>query len=184
MYSQADIEFTKTWWANLLKDEVRLTKWLQKLQRTEIGGFYDYQAILNDDAYKIDERTQKIFVNIALDEFKHSNLLLDLFEARKIEPAEIGAPETISSYWTQMNERIISVDTFCAVNYYGEGLAAFRFEIIQAHPNTPADIKFFIDQALPDEQFHRETLKRLSSEESLAAVAEVHTREMNRLKGV
>lgn len=179
--NSTEIQFTQDWWKRCLKDEVKLTRWLQKLQNTEIGGFHDYQYAMS--IYQLDERTRKIFSNIGSDEFKHSNLLLQLFEDRKIE-SKANDDEFVSSYWKTMNSHIVDLDTYCAVNYLGESLAAYRFEVIGEMPETPSDIKYFLDNALPDEQFHRETLKRLCSEEVLIHIQTVHDEAVAALKGL
>lgn len=175
-----EIEFTQDWWRRCLKDEAKLVKWLQKLENTEIGGFHDYVHAM--DTYVLDARTTRIFSNIASDEFKHSGLLLQLFEDRKIDPQSNNA-EFVSTYWKTMNSHIVDVETYCAVNYLGESLAAYRFEVIGEMPETPSDIKYFLDKALPDEQFHRETLKRLCSDEVLAHIQAVHDDAVLALKG-
>lgn len=175
-----EIEFTQEWWKRCLKDDAKLVKWLQKLENTEIGGYHDYVHAMG--TFVLDARTYKIFANIASDEFKHSNLLLQLFEDRKIEPQSANA-DIASTYWKTMNAQIVDLDTYCAVNYLGESLAAFRFEVISEMPETPSDIKYFLDNALPDEQFHRETLKRLCSEEVLVRIKAVHDAAVAALKG-
>jgi hypothetical protein len=178
----AEIEFTKNWWKNCVTDEAKLNRWLQKLQLTEIGGYYDYLQAFTRFEDVLDTRTVRIFSNIGEDEQKHSGLLLDLFEDRKIIPASNTDEAMVSTYWATMNAAIIDLDTFCAVNYYGEGLAAFRFEILYDHPDTPSDVKEFIAKALPDETFHRETLHRLSSENALYLIGQVHQDALTALK--
>lgn len=175
-----EIEFTQDWWKRCLKDDAKLVRWLQKLENTEIGGFHDYVTAMG--TYVLDARTHRIFANIASDEFKHSNLLLQLFQDRKIEPQSTNE-EFVSSYWKTMNSHIVDLETYCAVNYLGESLAAFRFEVIAEMPETPSDIKYFLDKALPDEQFHRETLKRLCSEKVLVHIKAVHDDAVAALKG-
>lgn len=166
-----EVAFTQNWWRRCTSDESKLVAWLQKLQITEVMGYYDWEKF--DQRFNRDDRTSRIIQNIGMDEMKHSNLLLDLFQDRGIQPAK-HSRETTSLYWEAMYKEITDLETCCAVNYYGEALAAFRFEVIQAMPETPSDIKYFLDKALPDEQFHRETLMRLAGDEALEKVKATH----------
>jgi rubrerythrin len=175
-----EIEFTQDWWRRCLKDDAKLVKWLQKLENTEIQGFHDYMHAMS--TMVCDDRNNRIFSNIANDEFKHSQLLLQIFEDRKIEPQSTNQ-EIASTYWKTMNAQIVDFDSFCAVNYLGESLAAFRFEVIAEMAETPSDIKQFLTIALPDEQFHRQTLKRMCSEETLVRIQAVHDEAVLALKG-
>jgi rubrerythrin len=193
MYSNDDIEFTKEWWKKCCADPVKMARWLQKLQITEIEGGLDYDMLLNHtyeqqmaapDQFVIDDRIRRVFANIGEDEHKHSGILLDLMADRKITPAAHGQTGTQSSYWTTMNKEIVDLDTYCAVNYLGEGLAAFRFEIIHEMACTPQDISNALDIILPDEQFHRQTLKRMTQDEMLERILQVHQHAFNLVRGI
>jgi ferritin-like protein len=170
MYTQNDINFTKDWWIKCCNDPAKMAKWLQKLQNTEIGGYNDYVVALQ--TYSVDERTQQIFTNIGADEQKHSSILVDLMGDRGISLKP--ASECPSAYWDYVNAHIHDMETYCAVNYFGEALAAFRFEIIQEMNCTPNDIRNALDIILPDEQFHRTTLKRLAGDEALDTIKVAH----------
>jgi len=170
MYTQNDINFTKEWWITCCNDPFKMARWLQKLQNTEIGGYNDYVVALQ--TYTVDERTQQIFRNIGADEQKHSGILVDLMGDRGI--ALKPASECPSAYWDYVNAHIHDMETYCAVNYYGEALAAFRFEIIQEMSCTSSDIRKALDIILPDEQFHRTTLKRLAGDDALDTIKVAH----------
>lgn len=174
-----EIDFTKAWWVNVTNDTTKFSKWLQKLQVTEISGYQEHVDYLSN--HTVSKRSALILMNVAEDELKHSNILLELMADRKIEPVLEKNKEVTSSYWDTMNSTVLSFEDYCAVNHFGEGLAAARFEIILGHENTPHDIKEALRMILPDEVFHRETLLRLSSEESLAAAAAHHRRALNAL---
>jgi hypothetical protein len=193
MYSQTDIEFTEAWWQSVCANPEKMARWLRKLQITEIEGGIDYDKLLAGEyehqlldpvAFSMDERVQKVFANIGADEHKHSGILLDLMSAWKIEPATPIQDGIVSSYWSTMNQEIVDLDTYCAVNYLGEGLAAFRFEIIHQMDCTPVEIRNALDIILPDEQFHRQTLKRLASDEALDRIYTVHQRAFNIVRGI
>lgn len=174
----ADVAFTTAWWERTIKDEAKLILWLQKLQQTEIGGYDDYMVFIRQ--FEPEERTRKIFSNIADDELKHSGLIVDLLEARGYRNS---LDDLSSTYWATMNENIIDLKTAAAVNYFGEALAAFRFEVIAEHKETPGDIKELLSKVLPDEQFHRETLKRIAGNDLLESMAEKHHRAVAELRG-
>lgn len=172
-----EVAFTSAWWSRTLKDEPKLIAWLQKLEQTEIGGYDDYMAFIA--AFDPDERTHKIFTNIAEDEKKHAGIITDVLSARGFELNPVRVPST---YWMTMNSHIVDLQTAAAVNYFGEALAAFRFEVLIEHHDTPQDIKEMLSIILPDEQFHRETLKRLSGDK-LDEFVDHHHRAVSVLKG-
>jgi hypothetical protein len=168
-----EVEFTRNWWLRCLKDEAKLTAWLQKLQLVEVSGADDWITFIGD--FNIGPgKVRTTLENISNDEDKHSKLLIKLMEERGITPM-YWRHYNVSTYWESMYKEITDFQTCCAVNYYGEGLAAFRFEVLQSMEETPSDIKEFLRIALPDEIFHRETLKRLAGEEALVKVAQAHT---------
>ena len=173
-----EVQFTRDWWNRTTKDEVKMVAWLQKLYGTEIGGFTDYQEFLK--RFTLDERTTRIFTNIGDDELKHGNLIKDLLTARGYA-IDMNLPA--SSYWAEMNERIVDLPTAAAVNYFGEALAAFRFEIILDMENTPSDVREILQVILPDEQFHRQTLRKIAGEDLIEQFQEYHNAAVQRLKG-
>ena len=120
-----EVAFTSEWWSRTVKDEPKLIRWLQKLQQTEIGGFDDWNAYA--DTFKPDDRTLTILSNIADDELKHSGLIIDVLNNRGYHNSLEQMP---SIYWAEMNAHITDLQTAAAVNYFGEALAAFRFEIL------------------------------------------------------
>lgn len=172
-------EMTREWWRAVLKDDERLAKWLQKLQLTEIGGHNDHLKFLI--LTEVEHRTKSILLNIAMDEYRHSSALIDLLDERGIPLKSRGDAEMSSLYWDFMNSHVKSVHDYCAVNYFGESLAADRFSIIHEMPETPSDIKEFIALALPDEIFHRETLLRLAGEEAIAKFLPLHQQIFSKL---
>jgi rubrerythrin len=174
-----EVAFTKAWWSNVSNNESKLIPWLRKLHGTEVGGFEDYQtfnATLNPD-----ERTRKIFENIADDELKHGKIILEVIQSRGFV---LGDPVPKSQYWSDMNVHISDIETAATVNYFGEALAAFRFQIILEHESTSLDIKNMLEQILPDEQFHRNTLRRMIPDETLEKYQQFHNTAVNRMKGI
>lgn len=165
----SDLEFTKDWWRRCIADNHKMTLWLQKLQRTELSGYTDHIEFMA--THKISNREQLILTNIANDELKHSGLLIDLFADRKIEAVPVGEE---SSYWLDILKDVQTFEDYCAANYFGEALAAFRFDVIHSMPETPADIRELISKVLPDEIFHRETLQRLAGDDTLARMKLLH----------
>lgn len=174
----AEVKFTSDWWTRVNKDEAKLIAWLKKLYGTEIGGHDDYFSFLSK--YQVDERTEKIFTNIALDELKHGGLIEGVLKERGFQLDPNAPPST---YWTEMDAHIMDLQTAAAVNYFGEALAAFRFEVIIDHPDTPADVKEILHIILPDEQFHRTTLRKIAGEDTLEKFQEIHDAAVRRLKG-
>lgn len=156
------VEQTQFWWKELLKDTDKFNQWLQKLYRTELSGYTDHMRYLSTSG-AIEERTAKILTNIALDELKHSHIIKDLLSDRG---CDLGNPEE-SQYWKIVNAGVTNLNEYCAVNHFGEQIAAFRFEVIEAMEETPSDIKESLRIILPDEQFHKITLEKIAGKESL-----------------
>jgi len=171
-----DIEFTKAWWERTVNDPAKLTKWLQKLQRTELSGYDDHIVFMAEN--EVSDRERLILKNIADDELKHSNLLIDLFASRNISVNPDSEP---SLYWDYVLSNVKTTAEYCAANYFGEALASYRFEIILGMPQTPSDIREVIGKVLPDEIFHRETLMRLAGEESIEKIKIFHENAYQKL---
>lgn len=172
-----DIQFTQDWWKRTTADESKLIAWLMKLHGTELGGYDDYSTFLTD--YLPDERTSKILTNIAEDEKKHANLIASMLDGRGYRLYQAQPSE----YWAALDSHITDITSACAANYYGEALAAFRFEVIIDMPCTPKDVKEILNIILPDEQFHRTTLKRMAGDEQLEKFKAIHEDAMAKLKG-
>lgn len=171
------VEYTQFWWKELLKNNEKLIRWMQKLYRTELSGYTDHMRYLSTSG-AIEERTAKILTNIALDELKHSHIIHDLLADRGYD---LGQPEE-SQYWKFVNANVTNLSEYCAVNHFGEQIAAFRFEIIESMEETPSDIKNALRIILPDEQFHKITLEKLAGEQSLKQMAVFHQNAIEMLR--
>lgn len=171
-----DAKLTREWWLRCIADDTKMTLWLQKLQRTELGGYSDHVEFMK--THTITERDSKILNNIATDELKHSIVLCSMFKSRGVEVKPEGEQST---YWDEVLAGVTTVEEYYAANYYGEALASYRFEVIQSMPETPSDIKEALRIILPDEIFHRETLMRLCSEETLNKYGKIHIDAYNKL---
>lgn len=173
-----EVAFTQAWWRRCCADPAMMETWLKKLERTEISGFYDWR--LYQTKFFMKDKQLQIAENIAQDEKKHSGYLIDLMDSRNIIP--LTGNMHVSSYWDELNIQVKDLRTCAAVNYFGEALAAFRFEIIIDMTETPSDIFSVISKILPDEQFHRETLQRMAGENAIALVKPYHEAALLNLK--
>jgi hypothetical protein len=158
-------EFTIAWWERLLKDEALMIKWLRKLQVTEYDGYADNFAANSKWNPDGNSAVEKFFIATAKDELKHSRLLVDLLRERGKVPYSHDTEPSI--FWTEMDEYVDDLESCCAVFYYGERLAAERFIIIAEHKETPSDIKYFIDRALPDESYHMTGFQKLAGQRAI-----------------
>lgn len=172
------LEQTQDWWRATVKDEGRLAKFLQKLYRTELGGYTEHLEFMSRVG-AVDPRTAQIIMNIALDELKHAHIIRELLEDRKAFDVST-APA--SAYWAEVNRHVRTLEQYCAVNHFGEGLAAFRFKVIRDMAETPSDIKRAIETILPDEQFHEVTLQKLAGVPALEQMLHVHNRAVDKIK--
>lgn len=174
------IDETKAWWRGLLKDRTRFEAWLQKLHRTEFEGYTGHlQFLAQPSSADVTERTAQILLNIAMDELKHARLIEGFMANQGL--AVIPDPPQ-SQYWKTMNSQVNGFNDYLAVNYLGEDLAATRFEIILGMPETPKEFGQALTLILPDEQFHRETLKRLAGEEAIKRMSATHVQAVTALK--
>lgn len=173
-----EVDFTKNWWLSCLANPEKLKLWLQKLQRTELGGYLDHHNFLAD--HEADPKIRQTLFNIADDELKHSGLLVDMFQERQIAVVPNGVQST---YWEEILENTNDVKLYCAANYFGEALAAFRFQVIVGMDETPSDIRGVINKLLPDEVFHREALQRLAGPDALSVMKGIHDSALAKLLG-
>lgn len=171
-----EIQYTKDWWTTLVRNPERLSVWLQKLQQTELGGYTDHIEFLKK--YTVDSRAHAIITNIANDELSHSAMLVDILNDRGVGVSATPMP---SGYWDSMLVEVTTPEEYYAANFFGESLAADRFEIIGSMDVTPSDIRQFIQAALPEEIFHRETLGRLAGEDALRKFFKLHMSALQRL---
>lgn len=172
------IDFTNGWWSSLLKDQDRYIAWLKKLTNTEYAGYTDYQELNDKFNFAQHGAVQRILLKIADDELRHSQLLTQLLDGMGIN--HVVGP-SVSIYWDQMYGHIRDIHTAAAVNYFGEDLAAARFEILRAHPQTPSDFAQALDVILPDEIFHGQSLARVAGLETISQMREHHELAMNNL---
>ena len=175
-----DYAFTRQWWDKLLADDVRMTRWLQKLWATEYAGHQDnYDAAARwagDNPAVIN-----IFHQTGKDELRHADLLEDVLRGRGEWPILCEPPE--SAYWEEMDKGVVSLETCAAVFYLGEHLAAERFQVLLDHEGTPDDIKGFLSSALPDERHHARVFRKLTTDAALADIQGRHDAAVARLKG-
>lgn len=159
-----DVKKTQEWWKSVLSDEVKLEAFLRKLEHTEYSGYDEHMLFIANN--RLTDRQFKILDQIALDELKHSEALIAVMSGRGMvwKPYE----GKVSVYWETVLQDCTSYTDYCAANYYGEALACERFKIMLDMPETPEDIKDFLRLALPDETFHRITLKNEAGEVALA----------------
>lgn len=178
----ADIAFTYNWWTNLLKDEERLHTWLIKLEATERQGYDDNLNAIDEHVAKSDTAARQILRATADDEMRHADMLDKIITARSPNWKEQEAPEP-SIYWDLMYEGIKNLSSCAAVFALGEGLASDRFSVMSNHPDTPTDIQWFLDNALPDEQHHCRIFTKLAGESELMAMRKRHDDAIQILKG-
>jgi tRNA isopentenyl-2-thiomethyl-A-37 hydroxylase MiaE len=174
-----DVEFTKRWWEVLLGDEERMARWLQKLQKTEFSGYADNLAAI--DQWAGDNiAAQTVLRATAEDELRHSDLLVEVLNGRGLS-TDSNPPESV--YWSEMDKEINDLSSCAAVFHLGEQLACDRFEVLIQHPGTPDDIMGFLKSALPDEQYHARSFRKLTDDVTLSRIIETHYRIVERLKG-
>lgn len=166
-----DEDRAEAWWSRLCGDEDAMTAWLIKLHKTELDGYYDNLAII--EKYGVEGLQKSILTKTAEDERRHASLLEDLLAKRGIDIEGTSPPE--SDYWRGMEAYVDGkIEREYAVLYYGEALASARFAFIGSHPKTPKDVSDFVAAALPDERYHAEGFRRLSTPEAISFIGEAH----------
>ena len=174
---------TLAWWERLLADEAAMNRWLIKLHGTEIGGYHDnlsFNMRFNDG--RCDNLAGRIFSDTGRDEKKHAFILEELLAERGL--GTLQDVDTPSIYWDTMYTALEDIKSAAAILYHGEKLAADRFHIIAEHNGTPADIKYFLDIALPEEQFHAAAFKALAGSDAIEQIAELQTHALNWTLGI
>lgn len=176
-----DPKITIAWWEELLKDEEKLVKWLQKLQVTEIDGYsgnFEANAKWNSQGSR---QHEIFFISTARDELKHSNLLEELLLNRG--HTKLASQKSTSIYWDKMEEEVSSLEEMCAAFYLGELLAAERFRVMSFHRETPIDIREFLNIALPDEEMHARGYYLLAGGKAIKKMSMVHDEVIKDLLG-
>lgn len=172
-------QFTYDWWTRVCSDEGKLIAYLQKLQRTEANGFDDnWNAIKRFTNPDFDKAAIAVLKKTADDEQRHGDLLAALLERR----GEVTIPDNDSYYWNEMDKVITDLESCAAVFHMGEGLAAFRFNIMLKHPDTPIDVLAWLKVVTPDEDYHCKVFKKLTTDQHVITAKSVHDRILSDMK--
>jgi len=173
IYSQSmspeQVDFTNNWWASLVKDEGRLVAWVQKLYNSEVHGYSEYLGFTT--RYKLDPQTRAALRSMASDEMRHAGFLDSWLAYRGDEVNPLLAP---SQYWTEMQQHVTDFQSACAIKYYGERLAAERFQLLRDHPDTPDSLFHPFRWITPDEARHCEVMFAFAGDEAIVAMEEKH----------
>lgn len=173
MLLNLDPHYTYEWWSRLCRDEEKMVRWLLKLQQTEYEGFTGNKEA--DEKWSNgNQAASNIFRVTGDDELRHSDILVKLLRDRGVVGSDQVSPP--SYYWTEMDKIITDLHSCAAVFHLGEALAAWRFQIIRDHPDTPGDVAHFINQALPDESYHARAFRRLSTDAAIEKATATHIR--------
>lgn len=170
MMQKFDVVFANQWWEGLLKDEERMARWLQKLQKTEYSGYDDNLKAIEQWAGD-NIAAQTVLRATAFDELRHSDLLIEILNKRGLS-TETNPPESV--YWSEMDKEITDLSSCAAVFHLGEQLAVDRFQVIAAHPDTPADIMGFLTSVIPDEEYHARSFRKLTDDATLDRILQKH----------
>lgn len=176
--TEEDADFTRNWWRKKVADPDALLTFLEKLYKTEFDGYFDNIAAGQKWA-RGNEPVYNIFFQTAQDERRHAEMLVPIIRGRDGPKGNLPVD---SFYWEEMEKAIVSLETCAAVFHLGEKLAAERFEIMLAMPETPEDIRGFLTRALPDEQHHARIFGKLAGVEAIAIVQAHHDATVARLK--
>lgn len=184
MMSDETKQITLNWWEKLLDDERLLHAWLKKLQLTEWSGYsgnIEANMRWNPRGPRYNSHASAFLKRTASDEQRHSNALSLILIQRGEEPVSDPAATRSSFYWDTMEQHVVSLETCCAMMYFGEQIAADRFEVLLKHPRTPNDLKGFLRKALPDESYHAKGFAALAGPEAIEEMTRVHTETMAQL---
>lgn len=177
-FNQDDVAFTDAWWGRLCASPELMNAWLRKLQHTELEGYYDnLSSIVRYRAHGTPVGT--LLQRTALDEKRHADILAEVCGGRGLELLT----ENRSPFWSQMDRLCVDLPSMSAVYYLGEALAAFRFERILAHPGTPADVREFVNAALPDEEYHARAFLMNTTDDSLLRAKAEYERVVGAMRG-
>lgn len=192
---------TLAWFKALLGDDQKLQAWLYKLWHTEYSGGAEHVAFIEKFKSSLTEREIKIYQNIAADEFRHADMIeVILIEQYGFDPKTTDVPIVESEYWKEMLRPLtqselaeysdqVGVFTvapapkhlYAAANFFGEQAAAERFKIMLEADFCPQHLKEFLEVVLPEETFHRETLKRLATPVALQLMQSRNQKALGKL---
>ena len=163
------VDFTNAWWASLVKDQERLIAWIHKLYNSELYGCDEYSAFIT--RYNPEEVTRFTLRAMAQDEMRHAGYL-DQVLGYWGQPQATITPR--SQYWNEMQQHAIDFRTACAVKYFGEALAAERFNLLVKHPDTPDDLFHAFRWIAPDEERHCQIMFVLAGHEAIVEMEKHH----------
>jgi hypothetical protein len=174
--SAEQIAHTNTWWGSLVQNQARLVAWVQKLYNSEIHGYQEYMEFIT--RYRPDVNTSIMLQRMASDELHHSAILDQCLSYLN---AQILTAVDQSEYWREMQKNAISFETACAVKFYGESLAAQRFELLRDHPDTPNHLFHAFRWITPDEESHRQVMFVLAGPQAIVEMEEHHIKAVANL---
>lgn len=167
--SAEQIAHTNAWWGSLVQDKARLVAWLQKLHNSEIHGYTEYRGFIK--RYHPDLVTQTALRAMAQDEQRHAAILDQCLSYMNEVPVHSFGQ---SQYWNEMQSHAYDFKTACAVKFYGEALAAQRFELLRDHPNTPDDLFHAFRWITPDEERHCQIMFLFAGPEAICQMEQHH----------
>lgn len=174
---------TKQWWQEISTDPLKLIDWLKNQFHGEYSAAVRIEKLISrvpNDDLRYDWRV-KILRGIRVDEVKHSIWVADLLESRGVIA---GLLDKDDRYWKETlgNDEIDtkSFEYLCAVGHLAEVMRLERITLL-ASDTRFADIAAVFSKILPDEQFHAELFRILSTPEAIEEARANHIAGKNAL---
>lgn len=162
---------SKQWWSEVKSDEAKLIEWLKKQYHGEMTASDRIEQFVY--ARCTDTRHAATLKTIAGQEKLHALWVGGLLTMRGVEPALLP---TNTRYWDEVEGAAQSFESAAAVAALAERMRLQRIKVIAEDPDAPEDIRAVFAKILPQEIWHEQAFREMTTETALTEVRAAHER--------
>lgn len=166
---------TQEWLAKVTSSNEELTHWLQRQYIGEITAARRISGLVESSP----EKFKKVISRIADDELRHAEWVGELLTSRGIALPQIKDAEI--RYWEPILSELDSFEKTAAAGHHAEGMRLVRIRALCESSEIDDDIRGVFQRILPDEEFHEQAFKAMSTDESIAFMRDKHEAGLERL---
>lgn len=170
---------TKQWWDEVSQDPDKMIQWLKAQYHGEVTAEQRIRGMITQ--FNVTGPAHIRTLNqIADEENTHALWVKELLEVRGIDAVVLDKEER---YWNETLPAAEEIDTLtymCAVAHLAETMRLERINLL-ATDSRFKDIAKVFANILPDEEFHAEAFKMMSSTADIAEATIYHNNGLNAL---
>jgi rubrerythrin len=160
---------TQQWLHEVKTVPGKLQQWLE---RQYVGEVLAAQRIQLLAASQADPKRYKVLSKIALDEFAHADWIAQLLKARNI-PLPVPTMED-TRYWEPILGNLHTFEEIAGAGHHAETMRLSRITALANDKELAPGICAVFARILPDEVFHAEAFKSLSTPAAIAVTLKLH----------